>query len=165
MKTGIKIAIVAGLAVVVVGVVALKNRNKLRPEPVPRAQVAAMTAEAATSAAALESAAARAEGPLPRLLDLGAGKCIPCKMMAPILEELKQEYAGRMEVEFIDVWENRDAAEAFGVEAIPTQIFFGADGKELFRHTGFYGKEAILAKWQALGVDVKSDGGRTDGTE
>jgi thioredoxin 1 len=40
---------------------------------------------------------------LPRLVDLAAGKCIPCKMMAPILEELKKEYAGRMNVEFIDV--------------------------------------------------------------
>ena len=60
---------------------------------------------------------------LPRLVDLGAGKCIPCKKMAPILEELKKEYAGRMEVEFIDVWKNPDAGKAYGIEMIPTQIF------------------------------------------
>jgi thioredoxin 1 len=165
MKTGIKIAIVAGLGVVVVGVLALKNQNKDRPVPVPDAQVDAMTAEAATPAAVPETLAARAEGPLPKLLDLGAGKCIPCKMMAPILEELKQEYAGRMDVEFVDVWENREAAKAFGIEAIPTQIFFDASGEERFRHTGFYGKEDILATWQELGVDLDSDGSETDGME
>jgi thioredoxin 1 len=91
---------------------------------------------------------------LPRLVDLAAGKCIPCKMMAPILEELKKEYAGRMNVEFIDVWENPDAGKPYSIEIIPTQIFFNAEGKELFRHVGFFAKEDILAKWKELGVDL-----------
>jgi thioredoxin 1 len=86
---------------------------------------------------------------------LGAGKCIPCKMMAPILEELSKEYTGRMEVTFVDVWQNPDAGKAYNIEMIPTQIFFDADGKELFRHTGFFAKEDILAKWKELGVDFK----------
>ncbi len=90
---------------------------------------------------------------LPKLLDLGAGKCIPCKMMAPILENLRKEYADRMSVEFIDVWENRDAAMRYGIEAIPTQIFYDAAGKELFRHIGFFAKEDILGKWKELGVN------------
>ena len=93
--------------------------------------------------------------PLPRLLDLGAGKCIPCKMMAPILKELKKDCAGKLEVEFIDVWKNPDAAKQYGIEIIPTQIFFDAGGKELFRHVGFFAKEDILAKWKELGVDLK----------
>jgi thioredoxin 1 len=53
---------------------------------------------------------------LPRLVDLGADKCIPCKMMAPVLEELKKKYAGRMNVEFIDVWVNPDAGKPYGIE-------------------------------------------------
>ena len=94
---------------------------------------------------------------MPRLVDLGAGKCIPCKKMAPILEELKKEYAGRMEVEFIDVWKNPDAGKAYGVEMIPTQIFYDASGKELDRHTGFFVREDILAKWKELGVNLKPE--------
>lgn len=91
---------------------------------------------------------------LPRLLDLGATKCIPCKKMAPILEELKTGYAGRLKVEFIDVWQNPAEARTYGIEMIPTQIFFGANGQELFRHQGFFGKEEMLAKWKELGVDL-----------
>ena len=90
---------------------------------------------------------------LPKLLDLGAGKCIPCKAMVPVLEELEKEYAGKMIVEFSDVWKNEGAGKQYGVDIIPTQIFFDAEGKELFRHTGFFGKEDILAKWKELGVD------------
>ena len=90
--------------------------------------------------------------PLPKLLDLGAGKCIPCKMMFPVLDELKKEYAGKLEVEFIDVWKNPDAGKQYGIEVIPTQIFFDASGKELFRHIGFFAKEDILAKWKELGM-------------
>jgi len=92
---------------------------------------------------------------LPKLVDLGADKCIPCKMMAPILKDLKTEYAGRMDVEFIDVWKNPDAGKQHKIQLIPTQIFFDASGKELFRHVGFFGKEDILAKWKELGVDLK----------
>ena len=74
--------------------------------------------------------------------------------MAPILKDLKAEYAGRMDVEFIDVWKNPDAGKAYGVEMIPTQIFYDASGKELDRHTGFFGREDILAKWKELGVEL-----------
>jgi thioredoxin 1 len=94
-------------------------------------------------------------GKLPKLVDLGADKCIPCKAMAPILQELKKEYAGRMDVEFIDVWKNPDAGKAYRLKLIPTQIFFDATGKERFRHEGFYGKQDILGKWKELGVDLQ----------
>ena len=93
--------------------------------------------------------------PLPKLLDLGAGKCIPCKMMFPVLDELKKEYAGKLEVEFIDVWQNPDAGKQYGIEVIPTQIFYDATGKELSRHIGFFAKEDILAKWKELGMELK----------
>jgi len=95
---------------------------------------------------------------LPRLLDLGADKCVPCKMMAPILEELKETYAGTMTVEFIDVWKNPAAAQPYRIKVIPTQIFFAADGAELFRHEGFYSREDILAKWRELGVALPDKG-------
>ena len=88
---------------------------------------------------------------LPRLVDLGALKCIPCKMMTPILEELKTEYAGRFRVDFIDVWEYPDKAKEYGIKLIPTQIFYDSSGKELFRHEGFMSKEDILAKWKEQG--------------
>lgn len=91
---------------------------------------------------------------LPKLLDLGATRCIPCKRMAPILDELREEYRGRMEVVLVDVWQNPDAAKPYGIEQIPTQIFFDASGKELARHTGFISKEEILKMWEELGVDL-----------
>ena len=88
------------------------------------------------------------------MIDLGAKKCIPCKMMAPILEDLKKSFAGRMDVVFVDVWENTDAGKKYGINVIPTQIFYDAAGKELFRHEGFFGKDDILAQWKELGVDL-----------
>lgn len=93
----------------------------------------------------------------PKLVDLGAKKCIPCKKMAPILKELTREYAGVFDVEFIDVWqkENAPKAEAYGVKQIPTQIFLDADGKERWRHVGFMSKQDILKKWKELGYDFK----------
>jgi thioredoxin 1 len=92
----------------------------------------------------------------PRLVDLGADKCIPCRMMVPILAELTQEYAGQLEVEFIDVWKKREEAPRYGIRLIPTQIFYGADGKELFRHEGFFAKKDILAKWKELGIELQA---------
>jgi thioredoxin 1 len=92
---------------------------------------------------------------LPRLVDLGAGKCIPCKQMKPILDELTRDYADQFDTVFIDVWKNREEGPKYGIRIIPTQIFFDASGKERFRHEGFMAKKDILAKWRELGVKVK----------
>ena len=92
---------------------------------------------------------------LPKLVDVGADKCIPCIKMAPILDNLKEDFAGRMDVKFVDAWKNRDEAASYGVKMIPTQIFYAADGKELYRHTGFFGRRDILNKWQQLGYKFK----------
>jgi len=88
----------------------------------------------------------------PRLVDVGAGKCIPCKAMAPILAQLRTDFAGRMEVEFVDVWVSPEAGEPYGIRMIPTQIFYSADGVELSRHEGFMSREEILARWKSHGV-------------
>jgi thioredoxin 1 len=97
-----------------------------------------------------------AANPLPRLVDLGAGKCVPCKAMAPILDELKTQYKDKFEIVFVDVWENPAAAEPYNINLIPTQIFFDKNGKELFRHEGFFAKEDILAKWKEFGIAINS---------
>ena len=145
MKTPAKIAIILLVAGAATAAIILKNN---------KSHNAANLSTPGSPSTAESSAASDATAKLPKLLDLGATKCIPCKMMAPILEELKKEYVGKMKVEFIDVWQNEDAGKKYGVEMIPTQIFFDANDKELFRHTGFFGKEDILAKWKELGVDL-----------
>jgi len=93
---------------------------------------------------------------VPRLIDVGADKCIPCVMMAPILEELKKEYAGILDVEFVDVWKNPNAGQKYGIRGIPTQIFYDASGKELGRHLGFISKEQILQSFKKFGIELKS---------
>lgn len=86
------------------------------------------------------------------MVDIGAGACIPCKMMAPILESLEKEYRGRAAIIFIDVWKNREQGQRFGIRAIPTQIFYDKTGNEVYRHEGFLDKNSITARLEQLGV-------------
>jgi thioredoxin 1 len=105
--------------------------------------------------AALFAAAAAPEVPVKgmvTMVDLGAGTCIPCKMMAPILEKLEKEYAGRAAIVFLDVWKDRAPAKRFGIRAIPTQIFFDKDGKEVYRHEGFLSEQEIVSRLKEIGV-------------
>jgi len=88
------------------------------------------------------------------MIDLGAKKCIPCKMMAPILEKMEKNYRGKAAVVFIDVWKNRDQAGRFGIRAIPTQIFFNKDGEEVFRHVGFMNENAMIDQLKKMGVTI-----------
>ena len=92
---------------------------------------------------------------LPRLLNLGAGKCIPCKQMVPVLAALTTEYAGQLEVVFVDVWQNPEAGKTHAIRMIPTQIFYDAAGKEFARHEGYWSQQAILAQFKKAGVDLK----------
>lgn len=133
-------AIIGAVVVAAAAVLVLKQSEKAKP--------AEATAKTSGEATATQGKA------LPRLVDLGAGKCIPCKMMKPILDDLAASYAKTFKTEFIDVWENKEGAKPYNINLIPTQIFFGADGKELFRHEGFFSKEDILNKWKELGVEV-----------
>jgi thioredoxin 1 len=86
------------------------------------------------------------------LVDLGATECIPCKMMAPILRDLAREYEGKAAVIFSDVWTNPAPARQTGIRAIPTQIFYDKQGKEVGRHEGFLDKKSIVAAFEKLGV-------------
>ena len=87
------------------------------------------------------------------MIDLGAKKCIPCKMMAPIMEKMEKKYDGKAAIIFIDVWEHREQARRFAIRAIPTQIFYDADGKETSRHVGFMSEEDIVKTLSQLGVE------------
>lgn len=158
MKTSIKFLIVGALALAVVAAVALKQKNKKTATSegaTPPVAAQSTSPSGTTGSTATAPSAPVTTAKLPKLLDLGADKCIPCKMMAPLLAELKREYAGRLEVEFIDVWKNPDAGQRYGIQMIPTQIFYDAEGKERFRHVGFFGKEDILAKFRELGVNLE----------
>ena len=124
-------------AVIISAVPALSAQKK----PVPKNQSAKQTQKAPQE--------------LPRLLDLGSTTCIPCKMMTPILEQLGKEYKGKLKVEFIDVKQNRSAVEKYKIQSIPTQIFYDANGKEFYRHIGFFPKEDILAKFKEHKIILK----------
>ncbi|HOO89368.1 MAG TPA: thioredoxin family protein [Syntrophales bacterium] len=94
------------------------------------------------------------------MIDLGAKKCIPCKMMAPIMEKIDKIYEGKAAIIFIDVWQHREQSQRFGLRAIPTQIFFDSDGKEIYRHVGFMAEEDIIAQLEKMGVQRgESSGG------
>ena len=98
-----------------------------------------------------DTTAGSVDSDLPRLLDLGSHSCTPCQMMVPELEALSDEYAGVVNVEFIDVNENPNAAEPYGIRLIPTQIIFDSDGNELFRHEGYMSREDMTAKLVEFG--------------
>ena len=87
------------------------------------------------------------------MLDLGAKKCIPCKMMAPILDKVEKDYEGKAAIFFIDVWKHRDQLNRFGIQAIPTQIFFNQNGEEVYRHLGFMSEKEIVKQLKNMGVN------------
>ncbi len=92
------------------------------------------------------------------MVDLGAHKCIPCKMMAPIIEKLTKSYEGKAAIVFVDVWENPDEAKRFKISSIPTQIFFDKEGREVYRHQGFLAEDAIVTQLTEMGVAAPNGG-------
>jgi len=79
-------------------------------------------------------------------IELGSLGCVPCKMMQPVMKEVEEEYKGSVKVVFYDVWktEGRPYAEKYGIRVIPTQVFLDRDGREYFRHEGFFPKDEIV---------------------
>ncbi len=145
----------------VVGIVLLKSgRNK--PDPATTSTQAEVKSGAICDstmpcASPEELAAALGESPtkpmaLPRMLELGSVGCRPCQMMEPILGELRRDYAGRLSVEFYDTRKDPEVGRQYKIRVIPTQIFLDAQGKEVFRHEGYFPKEEIMPILIQLGV-------------
>jgi thioredoxin 1 len=152
-----KIFIVVGLIVIVAAIFLTRNKRQTagHTQGSHRGSSQEATLSGRELSATTDTASQSRMAPMPRLIDLGADKCVPCKMMAPILEELKEEYGGIFTVEFIDVWKEPDIGRRWRIRVIPTQIFLDGSGKELYRHEGFFSKEDILEKWKEVGVDVE----------
>jgi len=111
-----------------------------KPKAAPRADTQSKTADEKTY--------------LVTFVELGSLNCIPCKMMQPVMAEIEKEYGEQVKVVFHDVWtpEGRPYGEQYRIRAIPTQVFLDKDGKEFFRHTGFFPKEEIVKVLKQQGV-------------
>lgn len=90
-------------------------------------------------------------------VELGSVRCIPCRMMMPIMKEIEEKYGDEVKVIFYDVWtqEGRPYAEKYGIRAIPTQIFLDENGKEFFRHVGFFPREELFEVLKKKGVNIR----------
>lgn len=140
----IRVAIILMVAAAAVYAIVLSQAG-------PRTAPAVSATPPATGSSAAQGPVQLSSGGV-TMIDLGASECVPCKMMAPILEELKEEYAGRADIIFIDVWKDPPQARKYGIRAMPAQIFFNAEGNEVFRHTGFMDKKRIVEILTRLGV-------------
>ena len=118
-KSIIKIMAPILIIVVIVGIYILKSN--------PEKPMAASTGDFALEATAIDLEQLKSYG-LPIVIDFGADSCIPCKEMAPVLKELNQEMQGKAIVKFVDVWKNKNAADDFPVQVIPTQFYFDKEG-------------------------------------
>ncbi|MBU0729603.1 MAG: thioredoxin family protein [Proteobacteria bacterium] len=86
------------------------------------------------------------------MVNFGSEKCLPCRMMTPVINKLKKEYAGKASILYIDIYENRNIARKYGISTVPTQIFYDKQGLEVFRHIGFFDHENSWAQLEKLGV-------------
>jgi thioredoxin 1 len=110
------------------------------PVPKPQAQTQAQT-----------QAQAQTQTNLPKLWDFWATWCPPCKQLKPTIEALEKEYEGKIEIKSIDVDQNKDLAQKFNVQAIPTLVFLDAKGKELSRIVGLVPSDTIVGRFKAHG--------------
>lgn len=139
----IAIAVAIATGVVAIPLVLKSNRGSNAPTT---------EAQQTTPSAAGSQQATRA---LPRFVDLGTTTCAPCKVMLSVMAELAQKYPGAFIIDFVNVQEDPEGAQRYGIQIIPTQIFFGPDGRELYRHMGVFRTEEVIAKWAELGFHFK----------
>jgi thiol-disulfide isomerase/thioredoxin len=89
---------------------------------------------------------------IPTMVEFGATGCVPCDMMQPILEALREKYGTSLNIPFVHVRENPVLGARYGINAIPVQVFYDADGREFFRHEGFYAEDRIVEVLKKLGL-------------
>ncbi len=86
-------------------------------------------------------------------VQFGADTCAPCRQMRPILAELAAEYKDRVNIVYVDIYENRELSGQYRILAIPTLILFDGYGREANRHTGYFPKESIIAWFKEMDIE------------
>jgi thioredoxin 1 len=87
------------------------------------------------------------------MIALGKKTCTQCKLMAPILEKLEKKYEGKAMIVFINLLKDPEQQYVYRLKALPTQVFFDSEGKEVFRHIGFMSEKDIVAQLEKMGVE------------
>jgi thioredoxin 1 len=97
---------------------------------------------------------AKSDTILATFIEIGAAKCIPCRAMQPIMKEVAEKYKGQVKVVFHDVWTPKGIEDArkYYIRMIPTQVFLDKDGKEYYRHEGFFPKDEVVKVIKMQGV-------------
>lgn len=85
-------------------------------------------------------------------VELGSVNCIPCRQMQPVMKSIEEKFGGQVKVVFHDVWKDKAPAQKYGIQLIPTQVFLDENGKEFFRHEGFYSEEEIIKLFETRNV-------------
>lgn len=98
--------------------------------------------------------------PLVTFVELGSGKCIPCRQMQPVIKAIEQKFGEQIKVVFYDVWkeDQKHFAQKYGIRLIPTQVFLDENGKEIMRHEGFFPEKEIAAFLQGKGLRPRQSG-------
>lgn len=111
-----------------------------------RSAVAQINSGKSTATKESDKATVKSNTVLATFVEIGAANCIPCKMMQPIMKAVGEEYKGQVKVVFHDVWtqQGKVDAEKYNIRVIPTQVFLDKDGKEYFRHEGYFPKEDLV---------------------
>ncbi len=101
-----------------------------------------------------DKAKEKSDNVLVTFVEIGSVKCIPCKMMQPIMKAIEEEFKGQVKIVFHDVWtpEGKYEAAIYYYRVIPTQIFLDKNGKEYFRHEGFFPKDEVVKVIKMKGV-------------
>jgi len=101
-----------------------------------------------------DRAVAKSDTVLVTFVEIGSVKCIPCKAMQPIMKAVEEEYRGQVKIVFHDVWTPKGKADAmkYNNRVIPTQVFLDKNGKEYYRHEGFFPKDDVVRVIKMQGV-------------
>lgn len=88
----------------------------------------------------------------PTMAEFGATGCVPCDMMQPILDGLRKDYPEKLNVVFVHMGEEQVLAVRYGIRPIPVQVFFDAEGREVFRQVGFFAQDDVNRQLAQMGV-------------
>jgi thioredoxin 1 len=88
----------------------------------------------------------------PTMVEFGATGCVPCDMMTPILADLRKKYPGKLNVLFVHVGQEQILGARFGIQGIPVQVLYDKNGREVFRHSGFFPQTELEKKMSELGL-------------